>query len=213
MTNEEIILKTVEFVKETLNGAEGGHDWFHIERVWKNAKHIGTTEGNADMFVVELGALLHDIADAKFHNGNEEIGPKMAREFLLSLSVDEVIVSHVENIIRFISFKAGFEAKTFTSHELNIVQDALGAIGIARTFNYGGHIGRPLYDPAITPNLSMTKDEYKKSVSPTINHFYEKLFLLMDLMNTETGKQLATQRHKYREDFLIEFFAEWEGEN
>lgn len=217
MHNEEIIQKTVAFVQKTLADAEGGHDWWHIYRVWKNAKHLATSEKDADQLVVELGALLHDIADSKFHNGDEDIGPQTARDFLVSLSTEESMVTHVENIVWHISFKGGTHTQTFKSLELDIVQDAdrldaMGAIGIARTFNYGGHKGRALYDPTIPPNLAMTKEEYKKSDAPTINHFYEKLLLLKDRMNTETGKKMAAERHIFMEQYLDQFYKEWEGQ-
>jgi len=215
MDNTQIIEKTVAFVQKTLADAEGGHDWWHIYRVWNNAKHIAQTEP-VDLLVVELGALLHDIADSKFHDGDEGIGPRTARNFLASLAVDETIIMHVENIIRNISFRGTLEKKAFTSPELSVVQDAdrldgLGAIGIARTFTYGGHKGRTLYDPTILPNLNMTKEEYKNSNGPTLNHFYEKLLLLKDLMNTETGRAMAQNRHEYMEQYLAQFYAEWEG--
>ena len=215
MTHETTIAQTVEFVKQQLAHAEGGHDWFHIERVWRTSIHIAQKE-SVDLLVVELGALLHDIADSKFHNGDEEIGPRVARKFMESLALDESIIEHVENIIKHISFKGGNHAQGFKSSELDVVQDAdrldaLGAIGIARTFNYGGHKGHALYDPAIEPQLNMTKEEYKNSTAPTINHFYEKLLLLKDRMNTSTGKQMAEARHQYMEDFLQQFYAEWEG--
>ena len=216
MTNPDLIAKTILFVKEKLNDAEGGHDWFHIERVYKNAVLISKNEV-CDTTIVQLGALLHDIADSKFHNGDETIGPRVAREFLQSEQVYEEIITHVVNIIENISFKGGNFEKKFTSIELSIVQDAdrldaIGAIGIARTFNYGGFKNRTLYDPEIAPNSSMTKEEYKKSDSPTVNHFYEKLLLLKDKMNTATGKQIAQERHRYMEGFLAQFYAEWEGE-
>ena len=211
-----IIDKTILFVKKQLQDAEGGHDWFHIERVFKNAVLIAQEEV-CDVTVVKLGALLHDIADSKFHDGDEEIGPKTAREFLESENVSEEIIEHVIQIIKNISFKGGNFQKTFSSKELEIVQDAdrldaLGAIGIARTFNYGGFKNRAIYNPSISPKLNMTKEEYKKSDSPTLNHFYEKLLLLKDKMNTETGKKLAQERHRFMETFLSQFYAEWEGE-
>ena len=211
-----IIDKTILFVKKQLQDAEGGHDWFHIERVFKNAVLIAQEEV-CDVTVVKLGALLHDIADSKFHDGDEEIGPKIAREFLASENVSEEIIEHVIQIIKNISFKGGNFQKTFSSKELEIVQDAdrldaLGAIGIARTFNYGGFKNRAIYNPSISPKLNMTKEEYKKSDSPTLNHFYEKLLLLKDKMNTETGKKLAQERHRFMETFLSQFYAEWEGE-
>ena len=216
MNKEQIILNTIDFVKETLEGAEGGHDWFHIERVYKNALLISENE-KVDRFTVQLGALLHDIADAKFYNGDESIGPKKAREFLKKQYVDEDIIIHIENIILFISYKSSLDtSKKFTSPELDVIQDAdrldaIGAIGIARCFNYGGFKNRALYDPEIKPNLKMTKEEYKKSKAPTINHFYEKLLLLKDKMNTKTGLIIAQRRHSFMNEFLQQFFDEWDG--
>jgi len=215
MNNSDLINKTIAFVKEKLNNAEGGHDWFHIERVYKNALLIAKeTESNS--IVVQLGALLHDIADSKFHNGDETIGPKTARMFLESENVSEDIIGHVVKIIENISYKGGNFEKSFHSVELDIVQDAdrldaIGAIGVARAFNYGGFKNRGLYNPEIAPITNMTKEEYKTNNAPTINHFYEKLLLLKDKMNTETGKQIAAERHKFMETFLAQFYAEWEG--
>ena len=216
MDNKEIIGTTVTFVKKSLSTAEGGHDWWHIYRVWKNAQHIASKEGNVNTTIVELGALLHDIADSKFHNGDEEIGPKTARAFLIAQDVPEAVVHQVENIVRHISFKGSVEGQQWTSPELAIIQDAdrldaVGAIGIARTFSYGGHKGRALYDPHIKPNLAMTKSEYKINTAPSLNHFYEKLLLLKDLMNTNTGKEMAADRHDFMELYLAQFYAEWEG--
>ncbi|TSE06996.1 HD domain-containing protein [Aquimarina algiphila] len=216
MIEDKIVSKTIDFVKEKLAGAEGGHDWFHIQRVYNNAKLIAKDE-NVDLFVVSLGALLHDIADSKFHDGDETVGPKVASDFLESLSVEESVVTHVIKIIENISFKGGNIDQKFKSPELDVIQDAdrldaIGAIGIARCFNYGGFKNRVLYDPDISPNLNMTKEEYKSSTSPTINHFYEKLFLLKDRMNTEAGKKLANERHQYMEGFLEQFYKEWEGQ-
>lgn len=215
MNTTNLIDKTIVFVKETLAQAEGGHDWFHIERVYKNALLIAASE-NCDLEIVQLGALLHDIADSKFHDGDETIGPKTARIFLESENVASATIDHVIAIIENISFKGGRVERKFSSIELDIVQDAdrldaIGAIGIARTFNYGGFKNRALYHPEIAPNLSMTKEEYKNNEAPTINHFYEKLLLLKDKMNTPTGKQIAQARHRYMEDFLEQFYAEWEG--
>jgi uncharacterized protein len=211
-----VIDNTILFVKQQLENAEGGHDWFHIERVYKNALLIAQDEA-CDLEVVKLGALLHDIADSKFHNGDETIGPKTARTFLESENVAEETIQHVVNIIENISFKGGNFEKKFTSKELEIVQDAdrldaIGAIGIARCFNYGGFKNRALYNPNIAPKMNMSKEEYKLNNSPTINHFYEKLLLLKDKMNTETGKKIALERHKYMENFLSQFYSEWEGE-
>jgi uncharacterized protein len=211
-----LIDKTILFVKEQLQNAEGGHDWFHIERVYKNALLIAKGE-DCNLEIVKLGALLHDIADSKFHNGDETVGPKVARDFLVSENVPESTITHVIAIIDNISFKGGNFVKQFTSKELDIVQDAdrldaLGAIGIARTFNYGGFKNRTIYNPNIQPNINMTKEEYKRSNAPTINHFYEKLLLLKDKMNTQTGKKIAQERHLFMEQFLSQFYAEWDGE-
>ena len=216
MDNNDIIDKTIQFVKNKLEGAEGGHDWFHIERVYKNSLLIAQDEV-CDLMVVKLGALLHDIADSKFHGGDETVGPAVARAFLEQEKLPEDIINHVIKIIENISFKGGKVKQEFTSIELNIVQDAdrldaIGAIGIARAFNYGGYKNRGLYDPNLAPNLNMTKEEYKNSNAPTINHFYEKLLLLRDKMNTTSGKSIAAERHRYMENFLSQFYAEWDGE-
>ena len=216
MENSDIISKTIAFVKDKLEGAEGGHDWFHIERVYKNSLLIAQNEV-CDLTVVKLGALLHDIADSKFHAGDETVGPVVARAFLEQEEVSEETINHVIKIIENISFKGGKVQQEFKSIELDIVQDAdrldaLGAIGIARAFNYGGFKNRGLHDPNLAPNLNMTKEEYKNSTAPTLNHFYEKLLLLKDKMNTASGKEIATERHRYMEIFLAQFYAEWDGE-
>lgn len=218
MTDAELVEETIAFVKETLAHAEGGHDWFHIQRVFNNTILIAKSE-DVDILVVSLAALLHDIADSKFHNGDETLGPKMAKEFLSALQVPKKTIRHVVKIIENISYKTslpekGKQRKKFTSPELAVVQDAdrldaMGAIGIARAFNYGGFKNRAMHDPAIPPNLKMSKGEYKKANGPTINHFYEKLLLLKDKMNTPTGKELAEERHQYMLDFLQQFFKEW----
>ncbi|MCQ0111467.1 uncharacterized protein SAMN04487906_0281 [Zhouia amylolytica] len=216
MTNTEIVEETIAFVKETLKGAEGGHDWFHIQRVFNNAIAIAKDEMEADPLIVSLGALLHDIADPKFYDGDESVGPRIAREFLESLAVKEPVINHVVHIIENISFKNDFDQRSFSSLELNIVQDAdrldaIGAIGIARAFNYGGFKNRELYNPDIAPKLNMSKEEYKKSKAPTINHFYEKLLLLKDRMKTTSGKKIAQERHQFMERFLSQFYDEWDG--
>ncbi len=216
VSTSSIIQKTIDYVKATLAEAEGGHDWWHIERVWKLSKTIAQKE-EVDLFIVELGALLHDIADSKFHDGDETLGPKKAQAFLNDLGVDQATIIHVVQIIENISFKGGKEKQAFKSPELDVVQDAdrldaIGAIGIARAFNYGGHKGRELYNPNIAPNLDMTKKEYKNSTAPSLNHFYEKLLLLRDRMNTSTGKLMAEHRHQFLEQYLEEFYQEWNGE-
>ena len=207
---------TINFVKLTLANAEAGHDWFHIERVYKTALTINATEGG-DESVISFAALLHDIADPKFNNGDEEIGPNKAEAFLQSIHVDPKVVDHVKLIIQHMSFKNSFETGGFTSKEMQIVQDAdrldaIGAIGIARAFTYGGFKNRVLYDPAIKPVESHSKESYKNTTAPTINHFYEKLLLLKNMMNTETGKTIALARHQFMLNYLEQFYAEWEGE-
>lgn len=211
----KVIQTTKAFVQNELKDAEGGHDWFHIERVYKNALLLARDE-NVNLEIVSLGALLHDIADSKFHQGNENVGPQTARTFLESLQVQDYIIEHVVKIIENISFKGGNIKQEFTSPELDVIQDAdrldaMGAIGIARTFNYGGFKNRKIYDTSIAPKLNMSKEEYKKGENPTINHFYEKLLLLKERMNTVTGKKLAQKRHEFMEQFLEQFYAEWEG--
>ncbi len=215
MNNQELIQKTITFVKQTLTQAEGAHDWWHIYRVWKTSMLIQKTE-DANPFIVELGALLHDIADHKFNKGDESIGPQKARVFLNSLNIENEVIEAIVKIIENISFLGGYKKSNYYSTELAIVQDAdrldaIGAIGIARTFNYGGFKKREIYNPEIKPNLHMSKEEYKYNTSPTINHFYEKLLLLKDKMNTETGKKLAQNRHDFMERFLNQFYKEWEG--
>lgn len=212
---QDILTQTINFVKNTLANAEAGHDWFHIERVYKTAQTINETE-KADTLIVALAALLHDIADSKFNDGDEEIGPQKAGDFLASIGVKPEIISEVKLIIKNLSFKASFGEISYASKELNVVQDAdrldaIGAIGIARAFTYGGFKNRVLHDPAIKPNLQMTKEEYKNTTAPTINHFYEKLLLLKDLMKTETGKAMAKERHDFMLAYLDQFYAEWEG--
>lgn len=213
---QDIISKTIAFVKTTLANAESGHDWFHIERVYNNTLLINSIE-KANSLVVALAALLHDIADSKFHDGDEELGPQRAGEFLSDLEVDHETILHVQNIIRHMSFKNSFAKKSFNSLEMKVVQDAdrldaIGAIGIARAFTYGGYKNRTMYDPAILPNLKMSKEEYKNSAAPTINHFYEKLLLLKDRMNTKKGMELAEARHQFMLDYLDQFYSEWRSE-
>lgn len=210
---KNLIEKTVEFVKEKLEGAEAGHDWFHIERVWKLSKKIAETE-ECNHDVVELAALLHDIADPKFHNGDETLALKVSREFLEGENAPEETIEQVLFIIKNISFKNRGEVPQNLPIELKIVQDAdridaIGAIGIGRTFNFGGFKNNPMYDPNVEPKLNMSKDEYKKSNGTTINHFYEKLLLLKDLMNTEKGKEMAGERHDFMLKFLDQFYREW----
>lgn len=209
------IEQTINFVKLTLANAEAGHDWFHIERVFKTALTINSNE-NGDELVVSYAALLHDIADPKFNDGDEEIGPNKAEAFLRSIGIDCAIIDHVKLIIQNMSFKNSFDKGSFTSKEMQIVQDAdrldaIGAIGIARAFTYGGFKNRVLYDPAIEPVLNHSKESYKNTTAPTINHFYEKLLLLKDTMNTATGKAIALARHQFMLNYLEQFYGEWEG--
>lgn len=209
----DVINLTVQFVKQKLADAEGGHDWFHIERVWRNAKLISNSE-NGNQLVIELASLLHDIADYKFNDGNEHIGPRIAENFLESINVERVIIKEVVFIVKNISFKGGYNENIKKTIELEIVQDAdrldaIGAIGVARTFSFGGFKGSLMHDPNQKPNINQSEKEYKKSNGTTINHFHEKLLLLKNLMNTKTGKKLAQNRHNYMIGFLQQFHSEW----
>jgi uncharacterized protein len=217
MNKDQIIIQTTEYIKVKLMGEGSGHDWWHVYRVWKNAIHIGKQE-SVDIFVVELAALLHDVADWKFHDGNEEIGPQVAKDWLESLGVPEEIVSHVCQIIKDISFKGAGVVTAMKTTEGMVVQDAdrldaLGAIGIARTFAYGGSKNREMYNPDTKPEMHTSFEQYKNSEGTSINHFYEKLLLLRELMNTATAKQIAKKRHAVMEDYLDQFYREWEGIN
>ena len=213
---DTIIEVTKNYVKATLKDSEGGHDWFHTLRVYNNAKLIAENE-KVDNYIVALGALLHDIADSKFHNGDDTVGPNMARDFLVSHNVGSSVIDSVIDIIINISFNKSLDNnKNCNSPELDVVQDAdrldaIGAIGIARCFNYGGFKNRKLFDPSIKPNMNLSKNEYKNSTAPTINHFYEKLLLLSDKMNTKTGKKIAENRHQFMMEYLDRFKAEWDG--
>ena len=216
MNQSDILQRTAEHVRRTLEGDSSGHDWFHIERVWKSATHIGRCE-NANLNIVQLAALLHDIADWKFHDGDDSAGPKAARTWLESQGVDADTTSQVCEIIAGLSFKGANVVPPKLSLEGQVVQDAdrldaIGAVGIARAFAYGGHAGRAMHDPNVSPQQHESFEAYKKSKGPTINHFYEKLLLLKDRMNTATARKLAAERHTFMETFLTHFYAEWRGE-
>ncbi len=216
MNQKQIIKKTKEFIRKKYEGESSGHDWWHIHRVWKNALIIGKQE-KADLYIVQLAALLHDIADFKFHQGDTSIGPRLAKEYLQSINVEEVVISHVSKIIEALSFKGLKFEKPMPTIEGKIVRDAdrldaMGAIGIARCFAYGGHVGAPIHNPETKPRSFNSVEEYVKSRSGQINHFYEKLLHLKDLMQTETGKKLAEQRHNHMLNYLQQFLAEWNGE-
>jgi uncharacterized protein len=217
MTGRKLIDKTADYVKAKFANESTGHDWWHIYRVWQLAKHIAKEEPGADLSIVELGALLHDIADFKFHGNDLQAGPKAARQLLKELGADEDTIKRVSHIVENVSFKGAAVANKMVSQEGKIVQDAdrldaIGAIGIARAFAYGGSTGRQIHDPEVESKMHDSFEAYATADSPTINHFYEKLLLLKDKMNTETGKQLAVQRHEFMENYLKEFYAEWEGE-
>ncbi|HEV3137135.1 MAG TPA: HD domain-containing protein [Pirellulales bacterium] len=211
----EVLERTASHVRALLAGDSAGHDWWHIHRVRQYAIRIGQREG-ADLFVVQLAALLHDIADWKFHDGNDLLGPQLAADWLAGLNVDVDTIEHVCEIIADLSFKGAGVATPMRTLEGTVVQDAdrldaIGAIGIARAFAYGGHAGRTMYDPEIPPEKHASFEAYKKNRGPTINHFYEKLLLLKDRMNTPTGRELAAARHQTMEQFLDRFFSEWNG--
>lgn len=217
MNNNQILIikKTIEYVKGSQQGESTGHDWWHTERVWKLARNIAKTE-KADIFIVELAALLHDIADFKFNNGDEKAGSRVSREWLEKIGVNEEDVDHICYIVENVSFKGANVKSKINSIEGMIVQDAdrldaLGAIGIARTFAYGGSKGREIHNPNYKAELHDDFEKYKSSQNSSIGHFYEKLLLLKDKMNTTTGKEMALDRHKFIEQFLEEFFDEWEG--
>jgi uncharacterized protein len=216
MKEEALILETAKHVENLFAGEGSGHDWWHIRRVWKTAQIIGEQEG-ANTTVVQLGALLHDIADWKFHDGNEEAGPQAAIVWLHSLNAPQEIISKVATIVKEVTFKgAGVETNPSTL-EGQVVQDAdrldaIGAIGIGRAFAYGGHKGREMYNPSILPELHDTFEAYKKNQAPTLNHFYEKLFLLKDRMNTEAGKKMAQERHEVMHSFVQQFLSEWHSQ-
>lgn len=213
VTDKNEIIRNIEaLVRERLKDAEGGHDWQHIQRVRNLALHIAECEG-ADLFIVGLAALLHDIADSKFHSGDEEIGVITAEKIMDGFLIPPGIKEEVLKIIKNISFRSEIGGKVYDSPELCAVQDAdrldaIGAIGIARAFNYGGSKGREIYNPEIPPKELNSTDDYKSRISPTINHFYEKLLLLKDMMKTGEGKRLATERHEFLELYLKQFFKE-----
>ncbi|OGI36028.1 MAG: phosphohydrolase [Candidatus Moranbacteria bacterium RIFOXYA2_FULL_43_15] len=215
MDKKEILNKTEKFVKESLKGDSSGHDWWHVYRVWKSAINIGKKE-KANMFIVELGALLHDIADFKFHNGDDTIGAKVSREWLEKQGVDGEVISRVCDIVKGVSFKGAGVKSEIKTLEGMVVQDAdrldaIGAIGIARVFAYGGAMGREIYNPEIKALNHKSFEEYKNADSTSINHFYEKLLLLKSLMNTKTGKKMAEERHKFLKQYLDRFLDEWNG--
>jgi uncharacterized protein len=213
----ELLQRTEQFIRERLAGDSSGHDWWHIDRVRRNALHIAREE-RADLHVVELAALLHDVADWKFHGGDDTAGPRAAREWLLSNAVDAKIIDQVCDIIAHVSFKGAGVATEMATIEGKCVQDgdrldAIGAVGIARAFAFGGHFGRAMYDPEVSPQQHQSFAEYKSKGGPTINHFYEKLLLLKDRMQTASGRRLATERHRFMEQYLKQFYAEWNGES
>jgi uncharacterized protein len=218
MTQAEIIDKTAAFMRHKSTGEGTGHDWWHMYRVWQLSKAIGSQEKDVDMFVVEVGALLHDIADWKFHDGDDEAGPKAAREWLESIGTDESVIRQVAYIIPRVSYKGGTNKLVMESLEGKIVQDAdrldaIGAIGIGRVFAFGGSFGRVMHDPSSKAQNYESFEGFKKQLKngSTVNHFYEKLLLVKDGLHTETARKLAAHRHQYMEDFLKEFYAEWEG--
>ena len=215
MSEQQILDATEAHVRSAMSGEGSGHDWWHVYRVWQSALRIGEIEG-ADVYVVQLAALLHDLGDQKFHGGDETVGPRMAREWLKSLDAAPVVIDHVCEIIRDLSFKGADVQTPMRTLEGRVVQDAdrldaIGAIGIARAFAYGGYKGRELYDPDVPPEMHGSFEAYKGSSAPTINHFYEKLLLLTERMNTDTARRTAEARHHFMETFLAHFYIEWDG--
>ena len=214
--NPDLITRTADFVREKFLHEGSGHDWEHIRRVWQVSRALARDTPTANAAITELGALLHDVADWKFHDGDEEAGPWAARAWLESLQAAESVIQAVETIIREVSFK-GFGVPTpMSTIEGALVQDAdrldaIGAIGVARAFAYGGHKGRPLHDPGIAPVRHVSFDSYKQNVAPTLNHFYEKLLHLRERLHTSAARRVAEQRHAFMETFLTQFLREWEG--
>ncbi len=220
MQPADIIQRTEQYVREVLGHDNTGHDWWHTKRVHNLSLHIAEEEakkgGRVDLFVVQLAALLHDIADWKFQNGDDLAGPQKALEWLTSLDTDKNAISHVCQIIEGISFKGAGVSDAMPTIEGAIVQDAdrldaLGAVGIARCFATGVKLGNIIHDPETSPTMHKTVEEYKKLRSTSVNHFYEKLFLLKGRMKTEPGRKLAEKRHHYMEVFIERFLAEWNG--
>ncbi|RYU83332.1 HD domain-containing protein [Hymenobacter persicinus] len=218
MDASDIITRTADYIRDKFLGEGSGHDWDHIRRVWQTSRAIARTLPQADLLVTELGALLHDVADWKFHAGDEEAGPRAARTWLLGLGVEESVIQRVETIIREISFKGLGVPTPMSTPEGEAVQDAdrleaIGAIGVARAFAFGGHKGRPLHDPAVPPVEHGSFESYKKNTGPTVNHFYEKLLHLRERLHTPAGRRLAEERHAFMEAFLRQFLREWDGED
>lgn len=216
--SNQVIQQTMQFVRNKLEGESTGHDWWHIHRVYELSLYIAEQENGVDMLVVALGALLHDIADYKFYDGDETIGPRVAGEWLASCGLDTDIIIHVQDIIKTISFKGAGVTTSMRTLEGKIVQDAdrldaLGAVGIARCFAYGGSKGRMIYNPDENPVLHTSFETYKKSAGNSLNHFHEKLLLLKNLMNTEKGKEIAQMRHNQMEKFVKDFMDQWHGQD
>jgi len=212
---KEVINKVINYLGSNFKNEDTGHDYWHFIRVWKMAKKIAEAEGG-DLFIIELGALLHDIADWKFNNGTNEVGIEKAKILLKDFGVSEEIIENVCHIIDNVSFKGAKVKNYIATIEGKIVQDAdrldaIGAIGIARAFAYGGGMGREIYNPDIKPRMHASFEEYKNSKGTSINHFYEKLLLLKNMLNTKTAKKIAEKRHKFMKDYLVQFFKEWDG--
>jgi len=213
-----VIAATAAFVEEKFQAEGSGHDWPHIRRVWQVARALATQVPGTDAEVVELAALLHDIADWKFHGGDYEAGPRAARAWLASQQVPEATIARVEQVIREVSFKGLGTQTPVSSPDAAVVQDAdrldaIGAIGVGRAFAYGGHKGRPLHDPATPPVSHADFEQYKQSTAPTLNHFYEKLLHLQDRLHTPAARRLAQQRHQFMEAFVAQFLREWNCED
>jgi uncharacterized protein len=215
MNHDQMIQRTAAHVQAAMSDDTTGHDWWHVYRVWQTARRIGQREG-ADLFVVELAALLHDLGDHKFHDGDDTVAPRMTREWLGSIQAAPDVIDHVAEIVSNVSFKGAGVPTPMQTLEGQVAQDAdrldaIGAVGIGRAFTWGGHKGRPMHDPTIKPEHHTSFDAYKSNTNPTINHFYEKLLLLKDRMNTESARQIAAARHEFMEQFLEQFLAEWDS--
>lgn len=217
MDKKEILSKTEEFVKKKLLNFDVAHDWWHTQRVWKNTLLLLREEKGVDSFICQLGALLHDVGDPKFYKGGEKEGGEIIKKFLQSLQIPEEIITEVVNIVRNVSFSQSFEKPSYASPELTVVQDAdrldaMGAIGIARTFSYGGFKNQEIHNPEQPFEPSTTKEGYQNKKDSTIHHFYDKLLKLKGMMNTPSGRRIAKERHTFMLHYLAQFYAEWQGE-
>jgi uncharacterized protein len=217
MNKRRILSQTIKYVRGKSTDQDVGHEWWHTYRVWKTALRIARHEKGVDLFVVQLGALLHDVADWKFNKGDEKVEERTTRAWLKKVGADDETIDKICYIVMNVSFKGAGVKDRMMTKEGQIVQDAdrldaIGAIGIARAFVYGGYEGRPMYDPDRKPRMHKSFADYKAAESSTINHFYEKLLLLKGRMHTKTAIKIAEERDAFMRDYLKRFLKEWKGE-